>query len=637
MSRRVAVSLVVLLLGSAAALAMGDHDPITILGNGDFTEENGVVAGSGTEEDPYIISGWEIDASGGELHGVKIENTTAFVTLRALVVTGASSQKGAGIRIGFATNVTLDSCAVSSSFNGVQIASSTDITMRSTVLYVVGHGLNVSGESETEYRHSIDPTNQLNNRPIRYVYGVDGAYIADDEIAHLTVAASRNVTISGNDASSGDGIHLAFVQDSTIEGNVAYRNSWDGIRLYRCENNLLRNNEMGNNRRAAMSLLLSSGNRILENRFLANDYGLILTAADDNHVEGNIAAANPSGIELSGGSTGNVVTKNILYHDNTTFGVAIDQATENDVAENVFVGCETGVLLNPQATYNRVTRNTFVGGAYALQVVGSHNEIRGNLISQMVDGVLFQATFGTPVIRDNLFRGNVFSHTSHRHLTTNTDSSGNVFYENAFLQLASIAAWVYDAGNNAWAQDGTGNYWADYSGADADGDGVGDDPVRVLPGGGVDNAPRVSLAPESLQLGVLASCVAVDLELTLADGTRIDQPALIADEAHERFTGYRGIPEEALEGVPAILFAYETEVEGGPTGSAFTMQTVLIDLDIVFFDADGGYVGSAEMEAGSDTRYTVDGSFRYALELPGGSLERLGIDTATRLIVPEED
>jgi len=38
------------------------HDVIRINGNGDFDSSHGVVGGSGTQSDPYIISGWEIDA-----------------------------------------------------------------------------------------------------------------------------------------------------------------------------------------------------------------------------------------------------------------------------------------------------------------------------------------------------------------------------------------------------------------------------------------------------------------------------------------------------------------------------------------------------------------------------------------------
>lgn len=48
---------------TAALAASTDYtvrERITIVGNDDFTEENGVVSGSGGSKDPYIIEGWEI-------------------------------------------------------------------------------------------------------------------------------------------------------------------------------------------------------------------------------------------------------------------------------------------------------------------------------------------------------------------------------------------------------------------------------------------------------------------------------------------------------------------------------------------------------------------------------------------------
>jgi nitrous oxidase accessory protein len=60
---------------------------IAIKGNDDFTPENGVVAGSGTKEDPYIIE-LQIDASGYK-YGIQIENTTAHFVIRNCKVKGA--------------------------------------------------------------------------------------------------------------------------------------------------------------------------------------------------------------------------------------------------------------------------------------------------------------------------------------------------------------------------------------------------------------------------------------------------------------------------------------------------------------------------------------------------------------------
>ncbi|MFC2106627.1 hypothetical protein ACFLS0_07760, partial [Candidatus Bipolaricaulota bacterium] len=55
--------------------------PISILGDTDFTTENGVVGGTGTQDDPYVVAGWEIVVPSGEYYGVRIENVTAQFAL----------------------------------------------------------------------------------------------------------------------------------------------------------------------------------------------------------------------------------------------------------------------------------------------------------------------------------------------------------------------------------------------------------------------------------------------------------------------------------------------------------------------------------------------------------------------------
>ncbi|MEM3445732.1 MAG: hypothetical protein QW115_07170, partial [Thermoplasmata archaeon] len=61
------------------------HAPIHINGNGEFTSTNGVTGGSGTENDPYIIEGWDIDANGGS-YGIWIENTSVYFVIKNCTV-----------------------------------------------------------------------------------------------------------------------------------------------------------------------------------------------------------------------------------------------------------------------------------------------------------------------------------------------------------------------------------------------------------------------------------------------------------------------------------------------------------------------------------------------------------------------
>jgi len=66
--------------------------PIHIVGNDNFTATNGVVGGSGTENDPYIIENWVISAENA--HGIEIRDTTAhFIVGNCFVHDGLVNYK----------------------------------------------------------------------------------------------------------------------------------------------------------------------------------------------------------------------------------------------------------------------------------------------------------------------------------------------------------------------------------------------------------------------------------------------------------------------------------------------------------------------------------------------------------------
>jgi len=646
MKRTVFLFLLGVLFIASIVAAAGSHDPITILGNGDFTAENGVISGSGTVEDPYLIAGWEISVPSGVPYGVKVENASVSFILRGLVISGAMEAQGAAVRLGFVSSAVIEDCTVGSSMNGIEIASSTDVVARRCILYVQGRGLRVLGETPAEYRHQIEQSNAINDYPVYYLYGKDGETVSGIHSSNLTVAASRSMTITENEIVCGDGMHLAFVEDSLISGNTVHRLeptlSEHGISLYRSTGNTVSDNLLKNNRRAGMQLWLSSGNSILNNQLLANDYGLIIAASDDNRVYDNWVYANPTGIEISAGSTGNEVARNTIcpiYDKNPQYGIVIKQAVANRVEKNVIVESEiAGIFLDTQANSNTVVANTIVAGAYGMLIVGSNNEIARNLIAQNSDGTLFRPTFGKPVIRGNTFYNNVFTDNSHRHISFNDDSEGNRLYRNFFLGAVISNVRIYDPGRNTWTVSGEGNFWEDYDGCDADGDGFGDDPVLVLPAGVNDTAPLLSPTGARNDLGVLSTLEERVLAVLTEGGNKVQIAALIADEGYERFVGFRGFPALLIEDFPGILFDYGEEVQGGPgpTDKAFTMEKVPFPLDIAFFDRKGALVGSTTMEADSSDRYTVNSLFQYALELQSGSLSAWGIGADSRLILPEE-
>ncbi len=621
-------------IADSEGLADGPRGPIAILGDADFTSENGVVGGTGTEDDPYIIAAWEIVVPSDEYYGVRIENVTAQFVLRGIIIQNATDRGGAGIRIAFAAGGAIEGCSVSNSMHGIEIISSTDISMDNCILYVSGRGLRVVGETEEQYRHEIAATNLYNNAPIYYYYGLDGDTISGLQGGHLTVAGSRNVTVSNNEIVNGDGMMFAFVEDSTITLNLAHRTANaitdHGIHLYESNNNQVINNVVKNNRLAGIQLTLSTGNSIIDNFAYVNDTGIRVLASDDNIIRGNDVYADVTGISLLGGASGNSVIGNIVHDDNERMaqGISLETAFSNTIDRNLVYGSEIGLMFEVQASGNTASNNSIVSGGYGLYVSGTNNTIEWNLVTQHSRGILFPETFQRSITQGNTFRGNVLADNGSGHIYTNMDSTGNWFTENVFLNNAS--ALVADQGtDNIWTKDGVGNFWGVNSVTDADGDGIGDFPVTVYPSGVDDTAPLAYINARDLGLGIVGTLDLGTTTIETGDGDEIQVAAYVADEPYERAVGFRGFPSELISGFPGILFIFDAEIE-----TNFTMSTVPFDLDIVFFNAAGEWVGSTTMTAQATALYTAGAPFQYALELPSGSLEEFGIDADATLVLP---
>jgi nitrous oxidase accessory protein NosD len=100
MVERVTMVIVMLALALSALAVAGygsmPHDPISILADDAFTTENGVIAGKGTADSPYVIAGWTIEARTGV--GIRIEATSAHVLIRDCKIAG-DRRRGIGVLV----------------------------------------------------------------------------------------------------------------------------------------------------------------------------------------------------------------------------------------------------------------------------------------------------------------------------------------------------------------------------------------------------------------------------------------------------------------------------------------------------------------------------------------------------------
>ena len=166
--------------GSGDGITYIDHSGISIVGNENFTAENGVTDGSGTPDNPYIIEKWRILYS-----GISISKTSANVIIRNVSLGGDVS-----LGNGFIFCINVSNCTIEDST-------------------IIGGGSGV-GSLMIHDCNNIKVAGSI-------FHGPDGIYIQN----------SRNVSIQDNKITSGSGSsYSGFVALSAhnatnllIEGN----------------------------------------------------------------------------------------------------------------------------------------------------------------------------------------------------------------------------------------------------------------------------------------------------------------------------------------------------------------------------------------------------------------------------------
>ena len=86
-----------------------------------------------------------------------------------------------------------------------------------------------------------------------------------------------------------------------------------------------------------------------------------------------------------------------------------------------------------------------------------------------------------------------------------------------------------------------------------------------------------------------------------------------------------------LGGYQGMVFVWDADTSGG-----FWMRNTPTPLSIAWFDADGEFVSSADMEPCSATApdcpvYPAGGAYRFAVEVFQGDLDDLGVGPGSRL------
>jgi parallel beta-helix repeat protein len=168
-------------------------------------------------------------------------------------------------------------------------------------------------------------------------------------------------------------------------------------------------------------------------------------------------------------STGNTIRYNTIRRGKTA---GVYSSSDNTVIHhNTIADCDYGIYYysckSGSIYYNILSDNSI--GLRLYSTTSTHNVNNNKIIDN---------TWGIELVsaNSNTFTGNWIQSNAWG-VSLSTANSNNIYHNN-FLNNALQAA---GTGTNNWYVSNQGNYWSDYTGQDANGDGIGDTPYRLLP------------------------------------------------------------------------------------------------------------------------------------------------------------
>jgi len=225
--------------------------------------------------------------------------------------------------------------------------------------------------------------------------------------------------------------------------------------------------------------------------------GIKLINVSNGTITQNSMTENYIGIYLTSGENISIIDNDII--DNPGQGIILFHSSENFVLNNNQTGSHYyGLFINADSNNNTVRGNTFQKNT-GVATYGEGIKILNSQFNNIIKNILVDNDKGIRIERDsnnNTVKQNTITSNSEYGafiIANPLNSTDNLFYLNYFDNPAYNA---YDNGTDTLWDDGSiGNYWSDYSGTDANGDGIGDTPY-ILPGNGtgIDHFPIWDIA-----------------------------------------------------------------------------------------------------------------------------------------------